>query len=103
MIPQPLPFSGITPPSRHASYLGAQDASGRSQPQAERYLKLLRERGPQTDWEAAKALGLERTSITARRAPLVRAGLVVPDGFRPGPTGKIRNCVWALASETTEV
>lgn len=90
-----LPFSGSTPISRHASHQGAEDAEVRALPQTIRLLALYKSR-PQgaTDWEAAELLGLERSSVNARRSPLVKAGLVYADGTRPGPTGKIKNTVW---------
>lgn len=90
-----LPFSGAVPQSRHTSRLGAEDAKGRSVPQVIRYLKALKDRPDRglTDWEAAELLGVERSTINARRAELVEAGLVVPSGDRPGPTG-VRNTVW---------
>jgi hypothetical protein len=93
-----LPFSGSTQQSRHASRAGAEDAAPRALSQSIRYLSLLKMR-PQgcTDAEAADLLGLERSSINARRVPLVKAGLVVADGFRLGPTGKIKNTVWKAA------
>lgn len=92
-----LPFSGSTPLSRHCSHQGAEDAKDRALSQTIRYLALLKESGGLTDWEAHERLGIERTSITARRRPLVVAGIVVPsDETRPGPTGT-KNTVWRLA------
>lgn len=92
-----LPFGGSTPQAAHASRAGAEDAAPRALNQTVRYLALLKSR-PQgcTDAEAAHLLGLERTSINARRRPLVKAGLVYSDGFRPGDTG-IKNTVWKAA------
>jgi hypothetical protein len=92
-----LPFNGLTPSSRHASHAGAKDAQQRAGNQTVRYLQALKEHGGLTDAEAAFLLNLERTSVNARRAPLVKAGLVIADGFRKGPTGKIKNTVWRLA------
>lgn len=94
---QELPFSGSVPASRHASHAGAKDAEQRAATQTIRYMALLHEHGGLTDAEAAFLMNLERTSINARRAPLIKAGLVVADGFRPGPTGKVKNVVWALS------
>jgi len=92
-----LPFSGSCVQSRHASYQGAVDASARAGRQTRRYLGFLAACGAYgaTDWEAAEALGVERTTINARRNELVRLGRVVAGGFRPGPTG-VRNTVWTL-------
>ncbi len=94
---QGLPFaSGITPQSQHTSRAGAEDAAGRALPQTIRYLRCLKDHGGLTDLEAAKLLGLERSSINARRVPLMKAGIVVSCGFRKGPTG-VKNCVWKVA------
>ena len=93
-----LPFSGITDQSRHASRLGADDAKDRAATQQVRYLELLKiHGGGLTDAEAAKLMQIERTSINARRAPLVKAGIVVADGYRSGPTGRVKNTVWRIA------
>lgn len=91
-----LPFSGDTPPSRHTSHAGAEDAKPRAENQTIRYLAILKAHGPLTDREAAKLLGIERTSVNARRAPLVKAGIVGPKGFRRGPGRQIKNVVWGL-------
>lgn len=92
-----LPFSGSQPASQHTSYLGAQDGARRAARQTQRYLDYLDGRGVlgATDWEAAGALGLERTTINARRNELVKAGQVMAGGYRPGPTGT-KNVVWKL-------
>lgn len=91
-----LPFNGSTPPSRHTSHAGAEDAKPRAENQTVKYLAALKAYGPLTDREAAKLLGIERTSINARRAPLVKAGIVGPQGFRRGPGRQIRNVTWGL-------
>jgi hypothetical protein len=93
-IDHALPFSGSTPQAAHASRAGAEDAAPRALNQTVRYLALLKSRPHGcTDWEAAELLGVERTTINARRRPLVKAGLVYADGFRDGPTG-VKNVVW---------
>jgi hypothetical protein len=91
-----LPFSGLTPLSRHTSSLGALDASERALTQTVAYLRILKIYGGRTDAEAAQLLHVERSSVNARRAPLVKAGLVVAFGTRKGPSG-IKNVVWGLA------
>lgn len=92
-----LPFNGSSPLSRHTSRAGAEDAKARSASQIVRYLSALKEHGGLTDLEASKLLNIDRTSVNARRATLVKAGLVVASGeTRPGPTG-VKNCVWRLA------
>ncbi len=93
-----LPFaSGSTPQAAHASRAGAEDAAPRAMSQVVRYLALLKAspRGL-TDAEAAQRLGIERTSVNARRAVLVKAGLVYSDGFRKRTTNgrNNRNTVW---------
>lgn len=90
-----LPFSGLTPQSRHASRAGADASTGRALPQAVRYLRALKDR-PETgltDAEASEVMGLQRSTVNARRAPLVKAGLVYSDGFRVGAFG-VKNTVW---------
>lgn len=100
-LDQSLPLSGETPISRHCSALGALNAQPRACRQTKRYLRLLAARGASglTDWESADLMGIERTSITARRRPLCRIAdpWIVTNGTRPGPTG-IRNTVWVLSS-----
>lgn len=91
-----LPWSGITPLSAQTSYEGAQDATKRADVQLWSYLRALRTRGEHglTDLEAAALLGIERTSICARRNWLAQRGFVRASGrTRPGPTG-VRNVVW---------
>jgi len=91
-----LPFQGSTPQSAHASRSGAEDAAPRALSQTVRYLALLKAHGGLTDAEAARLMGIERTSINARRGPLLDAGVVVAGGFRPGATGT-KNTVWRIA------
>jgi hypothetical protein len=89
-----LPFSGSTVQSRHASHAGATHAKHRAEPQTIRYLRVLKDHPDGlTDREAAHLLGLERSTINARRVPLVKADLVYADGFRSGDSG-VRNTVW---------
>lgn len=92
-----LPFSGSTTQSRHASHAGAEDAKERALPQTIRYMRFLKDRGAYgaTDAEAAKALGLERSSINARRKPLCDEGFVIAAGHRKGESGII-NTIWVL-------
>jgi predicted ArsR family transcriptional regulator len=96
-----LPFNGSTTLSRFTSHQGAEDAKDRALSQTIRYLALLKQHDGLTDAEAARLLGIERTSVNARRAPLVKAGLVYAEGMRQGPTG-IRNAVWKLAATTKD-
>lgn len=93
-----LPFSGETPQSRHASRAGAENAAPRALSQAIRYMQALKDRPAHglTDAEAAVVLGIERSSVNARRAALVKAGLVYASSdTRPGPTG-VSNTVWKI-------
>jgi hypothetical protein len=82
---QELPWTGSTPRSRHASYRGAESAAPRAGSQSGRLLRLYRECGPQTDHEAATALGLPLATICARRNSLVSKGLVEAGELVPGP------------------
>jgi hypothetical protein len=89
-----LPFNGSTVQSRHASHTGAEDAKGRALTQTIRLLRLLKDHPDGlTDREAADMLMLERSTINARRAELVKADLVYAGGFRRGETG-IKNVCW---------
>ena len=93
-----LPFSGSVPLSTHTSYLGAASASARALPQLVTYLALLWHAYPDglTDAESAERMGVERSSINARRAPAVQAGLVEPYGTRQRAATETANCVWRL-------
>jgi len=93
------PWQGRTPQSAHASLEGAK-AVMRDQAidQASRYWRFLIERGEYgaTDLESAEALYIQRSSVNARRAQLIKLGEPIrPAGFRKGPTG-IRNTIWRL-------
>lgn len=92
-----LPFADSpSPMAGQASYHGAQDATARETSQTVRLLELYAKRGPTTDWDAAKWLGIERSTVNARRAPLCRRGIVVAvDRVRNVETGS-DNVRWAL-------
>lgn len=98
-----LPFSGSSPLSRHTSYQGAEDAKARALPQLVVYLALLKSVYPDgmTDAEAAERMGVERTSINARRKPLHQAGLVESYGTRERVSSGNPNTVWRLALPAT--
>jgi hypothetical protein len=93
-----LPLQGATPISRHTSHQGALAANERAMPQTVRYLQLLHARYPDgyTDAEAAMILEVERSSINARRAPLVQAGLVEDCGTRARASSDLPNVIWRL-------
>lgn len=93
-----LPFADSPSPlAGQASYSGAQAAAGRSETQTMRLLELYAKRGPTTDWEAAKVLSVERSTVNARRAPLCRRGIVVAvDTVKNEDTG-VMNTRWGLA------
>ena len=98
-VDESLPFQGSTPLSRHCSAEGAKDAQPRACGQTRRYLLLLADREGEgaTDLEAARMMGVERSTINARRVPLTKGDRpwVESDGVRKGPTG-VNNCVWKL-------
>ena len=80
----------------HCSQQGAERATARASTQTLRYLELLAKCGPQSDAEAARLLGIERSSVNARRACLVNRGIVVAvDVVKNQETG-IANCRWGL-------
>ena len=88
----------LSPVARHCSSMGALDAAEHSGRQALALLALYRAQGPQTDQEAADALGIERTSVNARRAGLIRLRLVdaSPKGIRKNASTGISNATWGL-------
>lgn len=90
-----LPWQGTTALSAHTSAMGAVAASERAGRQALALLALYRDRGPLTDREAAEALGVERTTVNARRAELRKLRLVRAVGVRRAATG-INNTTWGL-------
>lgn len=96
------PWQGNTPQSAHASYQASKAvmaSTGSAIDQATRYWTLLvaRTRSGEglTDWEAHEILGIERSSVNARRNQLSETdpGRIYSEGFRLGPTGK-PNAVW---------
>lgn len=93
--PLRLPFQGDEPRSRHTSYAGAKAASERVARQAMRLIDAYRDHGPLTDAEAAFFLGVERTTINARRAELIARSLVESKGTRKSVHG-ISNTTWGL-------
>ena len=90
-----LPFSGAIDVSRHHSFKGAEAAKERALPQVLRYLELLMHQYPDgyTDVEAAELLGVERSTINARRGECTKAGLIQAHGARPGKYD-CDNVVW---------
>jgi hypothetical protein len=88
--------------ARHASRLGAESAANRAEAQTARYLALLQAYPDGlTDAEAARLMStpgheIERTSINARRAPLVRTGVVVTNGHVLNPKSNVKNTRWQL-------
>lgn len=52
--------------------------------------------GPQTDAELAQRLGVERSTVNARRAELVKAGRVVAVGTRKNATTGVNNTTWSV-------
>lgn len=93
-----LPFSGVTPTSRHTSAQGAIAATERIGRQALALLTAYRTHGPLTDAEAADVLGVERTTICARRNELVKRRLVEPVDVVKGRRG-VNNVRWALYAD----
>ena len=88
----------LSPVARHCSSMGALDAAERSGRQALALLAAYRQHGPLTDQEAADRLGIERSSINARRAGLIRLSLVdaSPKGIRKNTATGISNATWGL-------
>jgi len=95
-LQQSIPWQGSTSLSAHASREGAKQAQTRAASQTVRLLELYAQYGPLTDAEAARHLGVERTSINARRAPLVKGGIVVAVDMVPSTRGGGKNTRWGL-------
>lgn len=88
-----LPFSGVTPLSRLASFGGAQAAQSRARFHRDRIYELLVDRGPLTDHEISQALSMLRSTVCARRNELLEERRVMACGLKPGPF-RIRNTEW---------
>jgi hypothetical protein len=89
----PAPVARRTDPP--TSWMAARLAEPRSGTNRALALALLRERGPQTDFELATASGLQQTTIGKRRGELVAAGFVrATDLRRRSPSG-----AWAIVWE----
>jgi hypothetical protein len=85
--------------ARHASRKGAEDAANRAENQTARLIALYQQYPDGlTDWRAAELLGIERTSVNARRSPLVKAGVVVANGFVKDEHSDVANTRWQLAA-----
>jgi hypothetical protein len=85
--------------ARHASRKGAEDAANRCENQTARLLALYQSYPDGlTDWQAAKLLGVERTTVNARRAPLTKTDppVVVANGHFNDGHSRIPNTRWAL-------
>ncbi len=93
-----LPFTGRSPRSRRTSLQGACVAVVRAGSQASRMLSWYLARGPLTDLEMAKLMGLPESRISARRSGLMTRRLVAWVEDVPGPHGA-ENCVWNLTPE----
>lgn len=88
-----LPVSGRTPAARHAGATGAQVAAKARGEVALAYRRLLIESGPQSDQEAAKALGRLVCSMQSTRHGW--GTHVVPSGqfeLTPFNTKRVRWC-----------
>lgn len=88
-----------SPRTRHASAMGARDASERVGRQMLQLLTAYKQAGPDglTDAEAAERTGFMRTSIIPRRRGLMKIGLVVEIGHRKNHTTGISNTTFGLA------
>lgn len=71
-----LPISGRAPRQRHSSHSGAVQAMSHRGALSVAYLTLIRTAGPLSDQAAAKALGVEVSSVNSTRAGL---GALVED------------------------
>lgn len=92
-----LPFSGVTPISRHHSVKAAIQAARARGVKTRQYLDLLARVGDASDHEAATALGLPLSSICSIRNG-VRNWLWPSDRTAISPYGKTVTC-WRLATD----
>lgn len=76
-----LPINGKTPQTRHASYTGACKAQAALSAKQERYVALLLQAGPITDWEAALRLTWPLSSVNSIRNSTAVRDRVEPRGF----------------------
>lgn len=98
---QPTLFlSGRTPLSRHTSSMGALHALERVGRQCLALLTLYRQHGPLTDREAARLMQVDRTTINARRAELIKRRLIEghPVDHVKNPETGISNARWGWRS-----
>jgi CRP-like cAMP-binding protein len=85
------------PLSRHCSRLGAERAKPRVAAQCQRLLDHYAQYpAGLTDQEMATLLGVERSTVNARRSELVKAGLVSCCGSRVNDRTQVRNTAWTL-------
>lgn len=98
LFPEPsAPYAiSSTPEATACSKAGAQHAASRIEPQCQKLLDLYRQQGPLTDRRAAELMGIERTTVNARRAQLVKDGKVIFYDAVPGTCG-VRNTRWGCA------
>lgn len=94
--PLALPFQGSEPLARHCSHQGAVQAAERAGRQAVAILALYAAQGPLTDAEVAEALGIQRSSVNARRAALMKLRLVRSWGTKQNPATGITNTTYGL-------
>lgn len=94
--PLTLPFQGSESIARHCSHQGAVSAAERAGRQAVAILALYQQRGPLTDAEVAEALGIQRSSVNARRAALAKLQLVRSWGTKKNAATGVNNVIWGL-------
>jgi predicted ArsR family transcriptional regulator len=90
-----LPWQGVTPHSKQASYSGAVTAGPNAKNQQERILDWLSRNGPATDDQISTALGIMRSSVCARRNALMQAGLIESCGLVKGRY-RAQNALWRV-------
>jgi len=79
------------------SKAGAEAVQSKLSRQCAELLDLYITAGPLTDWEAAKRLGWERTTVIPRRHTLIRRKQVEKLGTRENPDSGIQNDVYGLS------
>lgn len=92
-----IPWTGKSPRSRRSSHQGAVKAQERSLSQASRMMQQYATRGPHTDSEMARSLGLPEARISARRSALMQKGFVKYVSDTVSVCG-VKVCIWGLTA-----
>lgn len=85
----------VSQASRICRSRGAEKASASAATLHGQMLRIYAQ-GPRTDAEMASELGVERSTVNARRSELMAAGKVEAKGTRKNATSGVLNTLWGL-------